>query len=165
MQKGSLEPGAEQENNLFLTFQVGRDSYALAIGYVHEIVRFQPIIPIPQQKAYLKGVMNLRDQIFPVIDLAMRLGRAETRPTERTCIVLMESGGEQVGLIVDAVSEVVDIPSEKIESFAGASAGEQDCVCGIAKIDGGIRMVLDCGAVMGQPPYVPHPPSPSLLNT
>lgn len=148
MRRFEQEAEEEQETgNRFLTFTVGQDNYALAIDYVSEIVRLQPIVPIPQQRAYMKGVMNLRGRIIPVIDLRRRLRDVDIEPTERTCIIVTEVGGDAAGLMVDTVSEMADIPQADISVMEGDADG---CICGLAHSGDTVRMVLDCGAVLGQ---------------
>lgn len=153
MQESALEPEREEGENLFLTFLVGRDSYALAIDYVNEIVQLQPIVPVPQQQVFMRGVMNLRGNIIPVLDLKQRLGGAETQPTDRTCIIITDIGGVRAGFIVDNVSEVVNISPADILPVSDTGSSGDGCICAMARNGDGVRMVLDCGAVLGQERY------------
>lgn len=150
MQEAALETDREEGENLFLTFLLGQDVFAIAIDYVSEIVQLQPIVPVPQQQAFMKGVMNLRGDIIPVIDLKQRLRGEETRPTDRTCIVVTNIGGERAGMMVDNVSEVANIPPADIMPMTDSGTNGDGCICAMAKSGDGVRMVLDCGAVLGQ---------------
>ena len=140
----------DEAENLFLTFQIGTETFAIAIDYVGEIVRLQPIIPVPQQADYWKGVMNLRGDILPVIDLKQRLYGRETQTAARTCIVVVRLGAERTGFLVDNVTEVVDIPEADISPLFDRIAESDGFVCAMARQGETITKVLDCGAVMGQ---------------
>ena len=146
------EEAQAAETNRFLTFLVGQESYALSIDYVSEIIQLQPVVHVPQQKAYVKGIINLRGRIIPVIDLGLRLNGVENQPTARTCVVITEVGDDVVGLVVDTVSEVADIRAEDISPM---QSGGNSCVCGVAHAGDTVRMVLDCGAVLGQEKFDP----------
>lgn len=146
------EEAQAAETNRFLTFWVGREHYALSIDYVSEIIQLQPVVHVPQQKEYVKGIINLRGRIVPVIDLGQRLNGAETVPTDRTCVVITEVGDDVAGLVVDTVSEVVDIRAEDISPM---QSGDESCVCGVAHTGETVHMVLDCGAVLGQQKFDP----------
>ncbi|MFT8887655.1 MAG: chemotaxis protein CheW [Ethanoligenens sp.] len=150
MLDAALEGEQEEGENLFLTFLVDKDSFALAIDYVHEIVQLQPIVPVPQQQAHMKGVMNLRGDIIPVIDLKYRLRGVETQTTDRACIIVTDVGGEHAGMLVDEVSEVVNIKQEDLLPVTETGKGLDNCVCAIARDGECVRMVLDCDAVLGQ---------------
>lgn len=155
---------ADGGENLFLTFLVGKDILALAVDYVHEIVQLQPIVPVPQQQGYMKGVMNLRGDIIPVLDLKRRLGNEDTEATPRTCIIVTDIGGERAGMVVDTVYEVMDIPQEEIVPFSNdADAGS--CICAMVKRDKDVYMILDCDAVLGQGESgLPGTSSPALVE-
>lgn len=150
MQETALETDREEGENLFLTFLLGRDAFAIAIDYVSEIVQLQPIVPVPQQQVFMKGVMNLRGDIIPVIDLKQRLRGEETQPSDRTCIIVTNIGGERAGMMVDNVSEVANVPPADILPVTDSGTNGDGCICAMAKSGESVKMVLDCGAVLGQ---------------
>ena len=132
----------------YLMFLLGSEQFAVSILRVREIIGMMPITAIPQAPNYLLGVINLRGKVIPVVNLRLKLGMQATAPTDRTCIVLVEiqdsSGTRVVGLIVDAVSEVVHVLGNNIDaspeiftSYNGAY------IMGMAKVAGGIKILLD----------------------
>jgi len=100
--------------NRFLTFRVGTGIYGIEISYVTEIVAVAAITKIPGAKNYVLGIMNLRGQIVPVIDLSIRFGGGPTQFTYKTCIINLTDGSSSLGLIADEVHEVLDISEENI---------------------------------------------------
>lgn len=139
----------------YLTFVLGRESYGIQVLKVREIIRLTDITAVPQMPDCVRGVINLRGKIIPVIDLRVRFGLTAVDPTERTCIVVVRiassSGcGDQVGLIVDAVEEVLHIPSADIEptpDFAGAC--DTGYLLGMARVKGAVKCLLDVDRVVG----------------
>lgn len=97
-------------------FRLGEEEYGVDIGGVQEINRMMPITRVPRAPAFMKGVINLRGQLIPIVDLRQRFGMAAVEPTKATRIVVVEIGHNRVGLIVDGVSEVLKIPIEHIEA-------------------------------------------------
>lgn len=138
----------------YLTFVLGRESYGIQVVRIREIIRFTTITAVPQMPDYVRGVINLRGKIIPVIDLRTRfaLGAAET--TERTCIVVVQVEGEggkcrTLGLTVDAVEEVVNVTVADVEEtpdFGGTI--EADYILGMAKIRGSVKTLLDVNRVV-----------------
>ena len=104
---------AEQDNQL-LTVWLDGQLYGAAIDHVDQIISMQPISSVPEFPPYAKGIINLRGSIIPVIDLRLRLGKQETAYTERTCIVNILVGNQQLGCIVDAVDAVVHVTDDQI---------------------------------------------------
>ncbi|MHB8067886.1 MAG: chemotaxis protein CheW [Desulfobaccales bacterium] len=132
----------------YLTFTLAREGYGLEILKVREIIGIMDITPLPQMPPYMTGVINLRGRIIPVIDLRLRFDMQGAAYTERSCIIVVEveNGGNRVpiGVVVDAVSEVLNIGREEIEpppSFAVRV--QSDYLLGIAKTKGGIKILLD----------------------
>lgn len=139
----------------YLTFILGRESYGIQVLKIREIIRFTDITAVPQMPEYVRGVINLRGKIIPVIDLRVKFELATVEPTERTCIVvvrLANSSGtaNQMGLIVDAVEEVINIAAGDIEptpDFGGACGTEY--LLGMAKVKGVVKSLLDIDCVVG----------------
>ncbi|HXL04333.1 MAG TPA: chemotaxis protein CheW [Bacillota bacterium] len=133
-----------------VVFQMGKELFAVSISDVWEIVRMQPITPVPGAPHFVEGVVNLRGQIIPVINLAKRLELEPKPVTSATRIVVAQVGADTIGMIVDAVQKVTHIPTEDIESPEGiALEGENlTYVGGIAKVDGGLITLIDLEEVL-----------------
>ncbi|MFQ5712955.1 MAG: chemotaxis protein CheW [Candidatus Scalinduaceae bacterium] len=99
----------------FLTFALSNEEYGIEILKVREIIGIMEITPVPQTPDYMKGVINLRGKVIPIIDLRLKFSMPEVGHTKETCIIVAEVGTAQVGVIVDSVSEVTDIKGEDIE--------------------------------------------------
>lgn len=131
-----------------LTFQLGAEVYALDIRNVREIIQHGPMTTVPLMPGFVRGVINLRGAVVPVVDLNARFGRAPSLPGKKTCVVIFDAlrDGErtELGLMVDAVSEVVDIPAEAIEPppAFGASV-RREFIRGIGKLGGRFVILLD----------------------
>ena len=137
------------EGGKFLTFQLQEEEYGLEILKVREIIGIMDITTVPQTPHYVKGVINLRGQVIPVIDLRLKFGMAEGTYGKRTCIVVVDVDGLQMGIVVDTVSEVMDIGSRDIE--ATPSFGTKlrtDYILGMGKVQGGVKILLDIGEVL-----------------
>ena len=138
----------------FLTFGLGNESYGVSVLKVREIIRLMDITAVPQMPAYVKGVINLRGKVVPVVDLRLKFGLANAESTERTCIVVGQiataSGGQAMnGFIVDGVEEVVSIPPDEIEPTPDfGSAFDTDYILGMAKMKGKVKTLLDIDRVL-----------------
>ncbi|MGL6193770.1 MAG: chemotaxis protein CheW, partial [Thermoguttaceae bacterium] len=108
---------AENEDtlkNMYLTFRLGNEDYGIEIRYVTEIVGMQKITEVPDMPPFVKGVVNLRGQVIPVLDMRLRFNMESRNYDERTCIIVVNINGAQVGLVVDTVNEVRNIDDELI---------------------------------------------------
>ncbi|MFC1464434.1 MAG: chemotaxis protein CheW [Candidatus Brachytrichaceae bacterium NZ_4S206] len=137
----------------YLTFALGREGYGLQILKVREIIGFMDITAVPRTPAHVKGVINLRGQVISVIDLRSRFAMPETERTDETCIIVVETMQDgrkvNVGLIVDKVSEVLDIAEDNIEdapAFGGGVDGR--FVLGMGKIGNAVKILLDIDRVL-----------------
>ncbi len=138
----------------YLTFVLGHESYGVGVLKVREIIRMLDITAVPQMPAHVKGVINLRGKVVPVVDLRLKFGLAKAENSERTCIVVVEVASKTgtralMGMIVDAVEEVVTIPPADIEptpDFGGSLSTEY--ILGMAKIRGSVKTLLDIDAVL-----------------
>ena len=131
-----------------LTFQLGDEVFALDIRSVREIIQHGPMTSVPLMPQFVRGVINLRGAVVPVIDLNARLGRDQAVPGKKTCVVIFDAqrDGErtELGLMVDAVSEVVEIPAEAIEPPPGFGAAvSREFIRGIGKLDGRFVILLE----------------------
>lgn len=104
----------EESSNRYLTFFTDGQLFGLPITEIVQIAQMQEVIPLPEQVPYVKGMINLRSQIIPVIDIRLRFGKDEAQFTERTCIIIAHVQGNDFGLIVDQVDEVTDIEAQQI---------------------------------------------------
>jgi purine-binding chemotaxis protein CheW len=107
-----------------------------------------PITSVPQTPLFVKGVINLRGKVIPVIDLRLKFGMEGVKPTEKTCIVVVEIKGEKdtvlIGIVVDSVSEVLNIKGSDIEEAPSfGSKVDTGCILGMAKMNGGVKILLD----------------------
>jgi purine-binding chemotaxis protein CheW len=130
-------------------FQVGRETYGVAITSLHEIVRVPEITAVPDAPDYMEGVINLRGKIVSVIDLRKRLGELQVAPNRRNRILVVEHNARLSGLIVDSASEVLKIPSEDVEPAPHEfQEGGLNCVTGLAKYKGRLIVLLDMAKLL-----------------
>jgi len=132
----------------YLTFRLDEDEFGLEIIKVREIIGMLDITSVPRAPVYIKGVINLRGRVIPVIDLRIKLEMEEIGYSERTCIIVVDTidDGEtgQVGVVVDSVSEVLNIGSDQIErSFSVDSELNTDYILGMARTENGLKILLD----------------------
>ncbi|MCL2845565.1 MAG: chemotaxis protein CheW [Chitinivibrionia bacterium] len=133
----------------YLTFLLNEESYAIPIQYILEIVGIQKITIVPDMVNYIKGVINLRGQVIPVVDVRLRFGMTDKEYDERTCIMITKIGEVSIGLIVDMVEEVRDIAPEKIgESPKISTAQSAEFIQGIARISDEVVIVLDVSKLL-----------------
>jgi purine-binding chemotaxis protein CheW len=138
----------------FLTFVLGHEEYGLEILKVREIIGYVHITAVPHMPPYIKGVINLRGQVIPVIDLRARFEMPAVEPTDQTCIIVVEIKKENrklcTGIVVDSVSEVVSIGDEDIEPTPEfGSSVETDFTLGIGKVGSSIKILLDADKLLG----------------
>ena len=140
-------------NGQFLTFSLHGDVYGLDILRVREILEYTRPTTVPMMPAFVHGVINLRGNVVPVIDLAQRFGRATTEVRARTCIVITEVDGEEsaqaIGILVDAVNAVLDMSATQIEPPPSFGTGlRQDFIRGMARNESGFIILLDVARVL-----------------
>lgn len=148
-----VPPGADDakaQARQFLTFSLGQDVFAVGILIIKEIIQYGQLTTVPLMPAFIRGVINLRGAVVPVIDLAVRFGGPAAQVGKRTCIVVLEIShdGEShdIGMLVDAVSAVVDIPLAEIEAApAFGTEVRTEFIEGMGKIDGRFVIILDVG--------------------
>jgi purine-binding chemotaxis protein CheW len=139
----------------YLTFTLGTESYGIQVLKVREIIRLINITAVPQMPDYIKGVINLRGKIIPVLDLRRKLGMTDGQASEHNCIVVVHvtcgrAEKRSMGLIVDAVEEVVNIAATDIEETPDFGTHlDTDCLLGMAKIKGQVKSLLDIDRVVG----------------
>ncbi len=140
------------EPRQYLTFTIGGEMFAVETLSVKEIIEYGQVTCIPMMPASIRGVINLRGSVVPVIDLKARFGGRPTEATRRTCIVIIELDDDEhqvVGIVVDTVSEVLEIPAADIEAPPAFGARIQaDFIRGMGKIEGRFVILLDVHAVL-----------------
>ena len=139
----------------YLTFRLGNEEYGIEILKVKEIIGMMPITPIPQTPDYIKGVINLRGKVIPVIDLRRRFHMEEVPYNERTCIIVVEvrlaNEPISIGIVVDAVSEVSQIKEEELEATPSFGTSlDTSYILGMAKTDNSVKILLDIDQVLTQ---------------
>lgn len=137
----------------FLLFDLGNEAYGIPILRVNEIIGMTEITPIPKTPVFMKGIINLRGRIIPVLDLSIKFGLPEKTPDAQTCIIIVERMYENslvyVGLLVDRVAEVLNISSENIDlppQFGQSS--DEDLFTGVGKVKGLVVMLLNIDTVL-----------------
>jgi purine-binding chemotaxis protein CheW len=138
----------------YLTFSLAGEEYGIGILKIKEIIGMIPVTTIPRTPPYLKGVVNLRGKVIPVVDLRLKFDMEEIPYTERTCIIVMEIKGQEasllIGIVVDSVSEVLNIKESDIEETpVFGDRLETDYILGMAKMNGGVKILLDIDSVLG----------------
>lgn len=137
----------------YLTFMLGGESFGIGIMAVKEIIEFGSVTDVPMMPASIRGVINLRGAVVPVMELAARFGRSPAVPGKRTCIVIVElelEGERQVtGVVVDAVSAVLDIPAAEIEPAPSFGTRiRSDFIAGMGKVNGKFVILLNVEQVL-----------------
>lgn len=152
--RGSAEPGR------YLTFVLGGEVYALGLLDITEIMEYRPLTVVPMMPSFIRGVINLRGRVVPVVDMAARFGRGNTTVARRTSIIIVEAAGyaaaigddggsPHIGIMVDAVNKVVHLGADDIEPAPAFGAGiRADFISGMAKWDDEFMIVLDANRVL-----------------
>lgn len=136
------------KGGMFLTFKLADEEYGVEILKVREIIGFMRITAIPQMPTYMKGVLNLRGKVIPVVDLRLKFGLQEAERTEQTCIIVVDVGTE-IGVIVDTVSEVLDIASDDIDPPPPLSNGTKtEFILGMGKVEDNVKILLNIKKVL-----------------
>ncbi len=133
----------------FLTFILGEEIYGIEILKAREIIGLMDITTVPQTPDYMKGVINLRGKVIPVIDLRLKFSLQEEEHTKETCVIVVEVNGTSIGLIVDSVSEVSDIRGEEIEKAPSFGQGiDTSFIMGLGKVKDKIIILLNIETVL-----------------
>ncbi len=135
--------------NQLVVFDLANEHYGVDIGAVESIIKLQPITAVPHAPAFVEGVTNLRGTVLPVIDLRKRFGLPAEDPTRDTRIVVVEIEGETVGMVVDAVIEVLRVPEGAVEPPSPLiTTVDSTFITGIARVDERLVILLDLGKVL-----------------
>lgn len=139
----------DTQKGKFLTFALGKEEYGVEIKYVTEIIGIQAITEIPEMPDYIKGIINLRGKIIPIMDVRLRFSKEFKGYNDRTCIIVIELEDLSIGLVVDCVSEVLPIPEENISKPPNFQQGFQNkYIKGIGKVGQEVKLLLDCNMLL-----------------
>ena len=144
-----MENSEDTQKGKFLTFSVGKEAYGIEIKFVTEIIGIQDITEVPELPNYVKGIINLRGKIIPVIDVRLRFKKQSKEYNDRTCIVVIDIKEISVGLIVDNVAEVINIDESNIVPPPDIKTGFHNrYVRGIGKVGNEVKLLLDCDKLL-----------------
>lgn len=132
--------------DMYMTFKTGEEYFGISINYVNEIIGMQAITKVPEVENYIRGLINLRGKIIPVIDVRMRFLLEPLPYTDRTCIIVINVKNTIVGLIVEKIDEVITVDKSNIippPSLSHNADGSNHYVCGLAKAEDGVKLLLD----------------------
>jgi purine-binding chemotaxis protein CheW len=137
----------------YLTFALDQEEYGIGILKVKEIIGMMPVTSVPRTPSFVKGVINLRGHVIPVLDLRLKFGMEPIDYTERTCIIVVEisngDGQTRIGIVVDSVAEVTNIKGSDIEDTPMFGTRlDTDYILGMAKMEGGVKILLDIDRVL-----------------
>jgi purine-binding chemotaxis protein CheW len=152
--KTPVNTGKEDRAGKYLAFHLGREEFAIRVMKVREIMGVLEITSVPQMPEYVKGVINLRGKVIPIVDLRRKFGMPGVEFDQKTCIIVVQVRGEAglrlMGIIVDRVSEVVNLAASDIEDTPdfGGGGGKIPYLLGLAKSKGRVRILLDIDEVL-----------------
>ncbi len=136
----------EEHKSKYMTFKSGNEYFGLKIQYVNEIIQIQAITAVPETEEYIKGLINLRGKIIPVIDVRLRFGQEAFAYNDRTCIIVIQYNDMMVGLIVEKIADVVEIKDSDIlppPTISRSDQGNRKYIYGIGKIGDTVKLLLD----------------------
>jgi purine-binding chemotaxis protein CheW len=149
--QSEIDDQEDTQKGKFLTFTIGSEAYGLEIKYVTEIIGIQEISEVPQLPEYIRGIINLRGKIIPVMDVRLRFKKPAREYNDRTCIIVVDIKEVSVGLIVDAVSEVMIIQEQDVVAPPDLNKGANNSnryIKGIGKVGSEVKLLLDCNKLL-----------------
>jgi len=153
MEKNNQDDYFEEDTQKgkFLTFILGNESYGIGIEFVTEIIGILPITEVPELPQYVKGIINLRGKIIPVMDIRLRFKKEFREYNERTCIIVIDINDNSVGLIVDSVAEVLNIAEKDIVKPPSLNSGFSNrYIKGIGKVSNEVKLLLECEKLLSK---------------
>lgn len=139
----------DTQKDKFLTFLLGNEFYGIEIKYVTEIIGMQQVTEVPELPEYIRGIINLRGKVIPVMDVRLRFKKPLLEYNDRTCIIVVDINEMSIGLIIDGVSEVMTIPEGDIVLPPGVSQGFHNrYIKGIGKVGSDVKLILDCDKLL-----------------
>ncbi len=148
--EGQYDDNEDTQKGKFLTFRLASEDYGIEIRYVTEIIGIQKITDVPDMPDFVRGVINLRGKVIPVMDVRTRFHLPPRDYDERTCIIVVNINEMAVGLVVDKVNEVADIPDKQIEPAPRSGQGSTRFIKGMGKIGHEVKILLDVGRLLGE---------------
>lgn len=148
-----FDDNLEQEDtqkDRYLTFIIGNECYGLEIRYVTEIIGIQMITEIPELPEYVRGIINLRGKIIPVVDVRIRFKKDIKEYNDRTCVVVVDIKELSIGLIVDSVAEVLTIPEQDIVKPPQVTKVNNRYIKNIGKVGNEVKLLLDCEMLLSE---------------
>ncbi|MCW8918791.1 MAG: chemotaxis protein CheW [Gammaproteobacteria bacterium] len=146
---------ADDQQTQYLTFMLGSETFAIAIGHIKEIIEYSDsgLTTVPMMPDFIRGVINVRGSVLPVIDLRLRFGHQASPITKRTCIVILEVGADDeaqdIGVMVDQVNEVLGVEERDLNGAPSFGTSiRADFISGMARIEGQLVVILDVGKVL-----------------
>ena len=144
----SLDIDHDSMEGMYLTFDLANEGYGLEIRYVTEIIGIQSVTRVPDMPEHVIGVLNLRGKVIPIIDVRLRFRMSQRDYDDRTCIIVVNVNDNSVGLVVDKVSEVVDIPKDQIEPPPATNKGGPHYIQGMGKLGQNVKILIDIEALI-----------------
>lgn len=151
LNEGFMETDEDTQKDKYLTFRVENESYGIDIQYVTEIIGIQPVTEVPELPEYIRGIINLRGNIIPVMDVRLRFKKTYLEYNDRTCIIVVDIHRTSIGLIVDSVSEVLSIAGSDIVQppEINKTSGNR-YIKGIGKTGNEVKLLLDCNKLLSE---------------
>lgn len=141
----------DTQRDKYLTFQLGKEVFGIEIKYVTEIIGIQQITYVPQVPDFVKGIINLRGKVIPVIDVRLKFKKEAVKYDDRTCIIVIDIKDISIGLIVDCVSEVIDIKESDIVPPPSYKTGFQNkYIKGVGKVGNDVKLLIDCETIIAE---------------
>lgn len=148
--QGLLEQEEDTQKGRFLTFVLSNESYGIEIKHVTEIIGIQPVTEVPELPEYIRGIINLRGKIIPVMDVRLRFKKSFREYNDRTCVIVIDIRDISIGLIVDSVSEVISIPETEIVAPPEVNKNGNKYIKGIGKFGNEVKLILDCDRLLNE---------------
>ncbi len=156
IQEDLLEKTEDTQHGRFLAFALDDETFCIEIKYVTEIIGIQPITKVPEVPEFIRGIINLRGRIIPVIDMRLKFGKMPIPYNDRTCIIVVETKTLFVGFIVDNVAEVITIDDENIVPPPDVRVGMQsNYIKGIGKVGNDVKLLLNCEKLLDEDAHEP----------
>ncbi len=147
----TMQNEEDTQKGRYLIFSLGNESYGIEIQYVTEIIGIQTIIEVPEVPDYVKGIINLRGKIIPVMDVRLRFKKEAREYIDRTCVIIVDIQELSIGLIVDSVSEVLTIPEEDMVDPPQLNKGNNSrYIKSIGKVGNDVKLLLDCEKLLSE---------------
>ncbi len=143
---GIYTDGSDTQEGKYMTFRSGQEYFGLEIRYVQQILRYQAVTMIPETEDYIKGLINLRGRIIPVVDVGVRFKQGQCEYNDKTCILVINVKSTTVGLVVEQIAEVVEISKEDIlppPSLGRGDRAHNKYVYGIGKVGNTVKLLID----------------------